>query len=85
MFKKLLGACVLAILGMAGSVDAARATFITYNFTATIGDINLQTGTLSGFLTPGDVINGAYTFDLSQPDEFPGDLSLGEYKFRGSG
>ena len=60
---------VVGVLSVAGSLTASAVEAqTTYEFTATVADVDDSSGLLGGTIAPGTVFTGTYTIDLNTRD-----------------
>jgi hypothetical protein len=72
-----LGVCIL--FGLILWPLGAQAALITIQIEAVVDSVDDPFGYLEGNITPGDIITGSYTYDLSTPDTNPS-LHVGDYE-----
>lgn len=71
-----LGAASLALAARPGTSGGEE---VTWNFAGELTTVSDPNGHLGGSVTVGSLVSGSYTFDLSTPDDLPGDPTRGKY------
>ena len=59
---------IAVLCGSALSPTGAQAALVTIQIEAVVDSVDDLFGYLEGNITPGDIITGSYTYDLSTPD-----------------
>jgi len=69
--NKILTIMVVCFCGQIFWLAPVQATFITIEIEAVVDSVDDEFGYLERKVSPGDIITGSYTYDLSTPDTNP--------------